>query len=373
MAKLILKSPYLKPDANAEKYMNYIATRDGVEKLSGYMNYIATRPGAEKRGCHGLFGDSDTVDLNAAKAEIEGHSGRVWTHIISLKREDAARLGYDNAMAWRSLLRSHRNEIAAAMKIPPDHFRWYAAFHNEADHPHVHMMAWSSDPKEGYLSKRGIKTIKSKLTNDIFRHEMLNLYEQKSEQRDAVIDNARKQLQNLRKLSPALLDSTIPFMLTELGANLQKTKGQKKYGYLSKTRKADVDSIVERLMLQPELSEGYQSWESLHNAICEYYGETGQTDIPITQRKEFRPIQNAVIQAALELQQQQQNRQETAQTVIGLLSEITRLISDTPPAAPRRMAYIDRKRRQELYRKRQAQGLRGEMEEPQEIAPVQQM
>ena len=124
MAKLILKSPYLKPDAKAEKYMNYIATRDGVEKIESCMNYIATRPGAEKRGCHGLFGDGDTVDLNAAKAEIEGYSGRVWTHIISLRREDAARLGYDNAIAWRSLLRAHRNEIAAAMKIPPDHFRW---------------------------------------------------------------------------------------------------------------------------------------------------------------------------------------------------------------------------------------------------------
>lgn len=370
MAKLILKSPYLKPDANAEKYMNYIATRDGVEKLSSYMNYIATRPGAEKKGCHSLFGDSDTVDLNAAKAEIEGHSGRVWTHIISLKREDTARLGYDNAMAWRSLLRAHRNEIADAMKIPPDHFRWYAAFHNEADHPHVHMMAWSSDPKEGYLSKRGIEVIKSKLTNDIFRHEMLNLYEQKSEQRDAVIDNARAQLQNLRQLRPALLDSTIPIMLTELGAKLQKTKGQKKYGYLSKTRKADVDTIVERLMQQPELAEGYQSWESLHNAICEYYGETGQTDIPITQRKEFRPIQNAVIQAALELQQQQR---DTKQAVTGLLVQIANLLADMPPAAPRRMVHIDRKRRQELYRKRHAQGLRGEMEEPQEIAPVQQM
>lgn len=372
MAKLILKSPYLKPEAKAEKYMNYIATRDGVEKIEGYMHYIATRPGAEKRGCHGLFGDGDTVDLNAAKAEIEGYSGRVWTHIISLKREDAARLGYDNAMAWRSLLRSHRNEIAAAMKIPPDHFRWYAAFHNEADHPHVHMMAWSSDPKEGYLSKRGIETIKSKLTNDIFRHEMLNLYEQKSEQRDAVIDNAREQLQNLRKLSPSLLDSTIPFMLTELGVKLQKTKGQKKYGYLSKTRKADVDTIVERLMQQPELAEGYQNWESLHNVICEYYGEAGQTDIPITQRKEFRPIQNAVIQAALELQQQQHQR-DTEQTVMGLLVQIAHLLADTPPAASRRMAHIDHKRRQELYRKRQAQGLRGEIEEAQENSPVQQM
>lgn len=370
MGKLILKSPYLKPDANAEKYMNYIATRDGVEKLSSYMNYIATRPGTEKRGCHGLFGDGDTVNLNAAKAEIEGYSGRVWTHIISLKREDAARLGYDNAMAWRSLLRAHRNEIAAAMKIPPDHFRWYAAFHNEADHPHVHMMAWSSDPKEGYLSKRGIKTIKSKLTNDVFRHEMLNLYEQKSEQRDAVIDNAREQLQNLRQLSPALLDSTISIMLTELGVKLQKTKGQKKYGYLSKTRKRDVDAIVERLMQQPELSEGYQSWESLHNAICEYYGEIGQTDIPITQRKEFRPIQNAVIQAALALHQQQRDAE---QTVMGLLVQISNLLADTPPAAPRRLAHIERKRRQALYRKRQAQGLRGEIEEPQEIAPVQQM
>ena len=212
MAKLILKSPYIKSTGGASGYLKYIATRERVEiipddrpptrkqeqlinKLTKdfpdsktlyeyedyaakptkanasafitlalesnwdalhesdqYMKYIATRPRAERLGEHGLFGDDDSVSLDAAMNELESYTGNVWTHIISLKREDAARLGFDNAAAWRDLLRAHRNDIAAAMKIPPNDFRWYAAFHDEGEHPHVHMMAWSA--KSGQLHLR---------------------------------------------------------------------------------------------------------------------------------------------------------------------------------------------------------------------------
>ena len=132
-----------------------------------YLKYIATRPRVERLGSHGLFGDDDSVDLQRAAAELDSYTGNVWTHIISLKREDAARLGYDHAPAWRDLLRQERNEIAVAMGIPPDHFRWYAAFHDEGDHPHVHMVAWSSQPKEGWLDRDGIRKIKSTLGDKV--------------------------------------------------------------------------------------------------------------------------------------------------------------------------------------------------------------
>ena len=120
-----------------------------ADRSDVYLKYIATRPRVERLGCHGLFSDDDTVDLQKAAAELDSYTGNVWTHIISLKREDAARLGYDHASAWSDLLRQERNEIAAAMDIPPDHFRWYAAFHDEGGHPHVHMMAWWGPPPGG--------------------------------------------------------------------------------------------------------------------------------------------------------------------------------------------------------------------------------
>ena len=158
-----------------------------VQQSDGYMKYIATRPRAERLGDHGLFGDEDGVDLEQAMRELDQYTGNVWTHIISLKREDAARLGYDNAKAWRNLLRANRNDIADAMNIPPNHFRWYAAYHDEGKHPHVHMMAWSTVPGEAYLTREGIRKIKSNLTNQIFRQEMLHTYEQKSQSRDELV------------------------------------------------------------------------------------------------------------------------------------------------------------------------------------------
>ena len=249
MAGLIVKSPYLKCDGNSSVsgYLRYIGTRERVEILpddrpptrkqeqlvrkltkdfpsskkleeysdygakhtkantsafitrvleenwsavqqsEGYMEYIATRPRAERLGDHGLFGDEDGVDLEQAMRELDQYTGNVWTHIISLKREDAARLGYDNARAWMNLLRANCNDIAAAMNIPPNHFRWYAAFHDEGEHPHVHMMAWSTVPSEAYLTWEGIRNIKSKLTNQIFQQEMLHTYEQKSQSRDELV------------------------------------------------------------------------------------------------------------------------------------------------------------------------------------------
>ena len=141
MARLIVKSPYIS-GSGVGGYLEYIGTREGVELLpSGYMEYMLERPRS-----HGLFGDEDCVDMNAVAQELNKYPGNIWTHIISLKREDAERLGYDHAAQWRNLIRTHRNEIAAAMNIPPSDFRWYAAFHDEGGHPHIHMMAWSEKP-----------------------------------------------------------------------------------------------------------------------------------------------------------------------------------------------------------------------------------
>ena len=193
-----------------------------------YLKYIATRPRAEHLGKHGLFGDEDGVDLEKAMAELENYQGNVWTHIISLKREDAVRLGYDSASAWRNLIRAHRNDIAAAMRIPPDDFRWYADFHDEGDHPHIHMMAWSVKPGQAFLSKEGIRKIKSELTNDIFRQEMLHIYGQKSASRDELVRQARREMKKLSQEMRQSLCSCpeVENLMAELSQKLETVNGK---------------------------------------------------------------------------------------------------------------------------------------------------
>lgn len=360
MARLILKSPYIKSTGGASGYLRYIATRERVElipddrpptrkqeqliaklvkdfpdsktlyeyedyltkptKVSAsafitlvlesnwdaihesdqYMKYIATRPRAERIGTHGLFGDDDAVSLEKAMAELERYTGNVWTHIISLKREDAARLGFDNAAAWRNLIRAHRNDIAAAMKILPGDFRWYAAFHDEGEHPHIHMMAWSAKAGQAYLSKEGIRQIKSKLTNDIFRNEMLHLYEQKSESRDELVRQARRAM---LELVQTMRDGVCNHpdaeqLMLELAAQLETVKGKKSYGYLPKRLKNLVNKIVDEMERLPGVSKCYDQWLLLQGKVDAYYHDKPQKRIPLSQQKEFRQIKNAVVQEA---------------------------------------------------------------------------
>ena len=360
MARLILKSPYIKSTGGASGYLRYIATRERVELIPDdrpptrkqeqlvaklvkdfpdsktlyeyedyltkptkvkasafitlalesnwdaihesdqYMKYIATRPRAERIGTHGLFGDDDTVSLDKAMAELEHYTGNVWTHIISLKREDAARLGYDNAAAWRNLIRAHRNDIAAAMKIPPGDFRWYAAFHDEGEHPHIHMMAWSAKTGQAYLSKEGIRQIKSKLTNDIFRNEMLHLYEQKSESRDELVRESRRaMLELVRAMQDGVCDHPdAEQLMLELAAQLGAVKEKKSYGYLPKRLKNLVDEIVDEMERLPAVSKCYDQWLMFQGRVDSYYHDKPQKHIPLSRQKEFRQIKNAVIQEA---------------------------------------------------------------------------
>ena len=252
MARLIIKSPCFK-GGGASGYLKYIGTREGVELLpSGYMEYMAERPRS-----HGLFGDEDSVDLDAAMKELCEYPGNIWPRIISLKREDAERRGYDHAAQWRNLIRAHRSEIATAMNIPPGGFRWYAAFHDESSHPHIHIMAWSTKPGQAYLSKAGIKKIKSALTNDIFTQEMLHTYEQKSSSRDELVRRAREKLKSLiQEMRQSIGDhpEVEPLMIT-LVTQLETVRGKKKYSYLPKAVKKTVDEIVDRMEQLPVIDE----------------------------------------------------------------------------------------------------------------------
>lgn len=361
MARLILKSPYIKSTGGASGYLRYIATRERVELIPDdrpptrkqeqliaklvkdfpdsktlyeyevclakptkvnasafitlaleanwdaiheseqYMKYIATRSRAERIGAHGLFGDDDTVSLEKAMAELERYTGNMWTHIISLKREDAVRLGFDNAAAWRNLIRAHRNDIAAAMKIPPNDFRWYAAFHDEGEHPHIHMIAWSAKPGQAYLSKEGIRQIKSTLTNQIFRQELLHVYEQKSKSRDELVVEARKAMLELAKAMREMtcIHPAAEQMIWDLSWQLSQVGGKKTYGYLPKPMKKLVDEIVDQIARLPTVDTCYQTWWELQCQVEDYYSE-GKKRLrpPLSQQKEFRQIKNAVIHEA---------------------------------------------------------------------------
>lgn len=270
MARLIVKSPYIS-GSGVGGYLKYIGTREGVELLpAGYMEYMAERPRS-----HGLFGDEDCVDMDAVAKELNEYPGNIWTHIISLKREDAERLGYDHAAQWRNLIRSHRNEIAAAMNIPPGDFRWYAAFHDEGGHPHIHMMAWSVKPGQAYLSKDGIRKMKSALTNDIFKQELLHTYEQKSSSRDELVRRAREEMKILAQEMRQSIGShpKMESLIMTLAAQLETVKGKKKYGYLPKTVKKTVDEIVNQLEQMPVINECYQAWWELQCQIEDFLFE----------------------------------------------------------------------------------------------------
>ena len=293
--------------ANASAFITLAleSNRDSVMQSERYMKYIATRPRAERLGEHGLFGDSDGIDLDAAMNELENYAGNVWTHIISLKRKDAARLGFDNAAAWRDLLRAHRNDIAAAMKIPSNDFRWYAAFHDEGEHPHVHMMAWSAKPGQAYLSRDGIRQIKSTLTNHIFQNEMLHLYEQKSVSRDELVRDARKaMLEMVRSMKEGICNHPdAERLMLELALLLEAVKGKKSYGYLPKPQKKLVDRIVDEMERLPSVRKCYEQWQILQGKVDAYYHDKELKRVPLSQQKEFRSIKNAVIKEAENIRQ----------------------------------------------------------------------
>ena len=302
MKGLIQKSGYIKPGSGGGHYAEYIATRDGVEvtepAAGGYLEYMAERPRS-----HGLFSADGVADLEQTMEEINAHAGPVWTFIYSLKREDAARLGYENGESWRRLLLAHQAELAAAMKIPPSSFRWCAAFHDEKHHPHIHMMVWSADPRQGYLTEKGIEQMRSQLSNDIFRDELLSLYQEKDLSYQEVRDAAMEAMGLLiREMKSGLCDSpVIAGQMETLAGMLAEVKGKKVYGYLKKPVKAQVDAIVDELARLPEVAECYEQWNRLRDELERYYKDTPREHKPLSQQQEFKAIKNMVIREAEEL------------------------------------------------------------------------
>ena len=300
--------------------MKYIATRDGVEILNEdaegiYMRYIATRPRAEKHEGHGLFGAEPHVDLEKTIQELKAHEGNVWTIIYSLRREDAARLGYDNAESWRLALLAHQNDFAEAMQIPPEYLHWYAAFHDEGEHPHIHMMLWSDDSKYGFLRKDRLLHMQSVLTNTIYADELKEIYIQKDVAYKEVTEAAREIMREIvgRMESTAEPPVSIQQKLLELAMELRTVSGKKQYAYLKKPLKEMVDSIVDELEKLPEVAAYYSVWNGVRDTLEGYYKNRLRQHNPLSQQKEFRAIKNAIIQEAERLRQQMEQTQTAAE------------------------------------------------------------
>ncbi len=390
MSKLIQKAGFLNPK-RAGRYMNYIATRDGVELLdenadSIYMRYIATRPRAEKHGEHGLFGAEDAVDLEKAMQELQAHEGNVWTIIYSLRREDAARLGYDNAASWRTLLRSKQADFAEAMQIPPSQLRWYAAFHDEGDHPHIHMMLWSDDPKYGFLRKDNLLHLQSALTNMIYADELKEVYIKKDIAYKDVTEAARETMRRIVDQLESVENppESIQQRLLEFAMELRTVSGKKQYGYLKKPLKDKVDSIVDELEKLPEVAAYYSVWNELRDTLESYYKSKPRQHNPLSKQKEFRTIKNAIVQEAerLRLQLEDSSVQPSANptlaeentspttshsarlpseyllnSTVRLFHQMGRIFRDNaaPPSNPMGIR-VDSKRRKKLMQKRLAMG-----------------
>ena len=304
------------PTLHTASALIYAALDTHMQELqteSGYLKYIATRPGAEKHGAHGLFGRQKNTELPAAMHDLTSHDGNVWTIIYSLHREDAERLGYNNAAAWRKLLISQQNKFAEAFHVPASALHWYAAYHDADTHPHIHMMIWTD--QETVLKRDAVVKLRSAMTNSIFQAELENLYIRKDAAYKDVTEAARTAMHGLVDRLEFIENppESIQQKMLELALELRTVSGKKQYAYLKKPLKDMVDSIVDELENLPEVAAYYSVWNGLRDTLEGYYKNRPRQHNPLSQQKEFRAIKNAIIQEAERLRQQMEQTQTASE------------------------------------------------------------
>lgn len=291
---------------NASEFISMVIEEnlDSVANTKTYADYIATRPRAERFGSHGLFTDEGVeVQLSKVSQELNAYTGNVYTAILSLKREDAARLGFDNGGRWRDFLRGQTQTLSENLKIPMDHLRWYAAFHNEGHHPHIHLIAYSTVPGEGRLSTQGVENMRSAFAREVFSQELMFTYQQQTEYRDQLRQQSRENISDIVAQINAgeYQNPQIEELLIRLADRLSRTTGKKVYGYLKPDVKAIVDQIVAELAGDENIRKLYDLWYEQREDVLRTYTDTFPKRIPLEQNKEFKSIRNAVIQEALKI------------------------------------------------------------------------
>lgn len=275
-----------------------------IGKRENYVEYIAGRPRVERIGEHGLFTDTGVpVVLAQVQEDVCQHKGAVWTHVISLRREDAARLGYDSGRQWQNLLRSKKAMLCKHMKIDSENLRWYAAFHNESHHPHVHLMVYSAKDNDGFLTEPAIEAMRSELAHDIFRQDFAHIYEHQNEARSQLKEGAAEVMAELlsQVQDRVCENKSIEADLLLLSKRLQNTGGKKVYGYLKADVKAIIDRIVDELAKEERLDKLYRAWNDWQNEILKAYTNKLPSLPPLSHQKQFKSIKNMVIAEALKL------------------------------------------------------------------------
>ena len=292
--------------ANADTFIRQVQEdfAEPMSRMENYLDYVSHRPGVQMDGEHGLWYTEGKVrNLSQAVREVAEHTGSVWMPVVAIRREDAERLGYNDAESWRQLVCACAPEIARGYKIPLEHLRWYAAFHRKEDSVHIHMVVFSSDPKEGYLTKEGIQQVKSAFGRRIFQQDLLHVYEQKTEYRDTLSRDAERAMAGLiaQMETGQFQNETLERLVLELAQRLQSTKGKKVYGYLQPKTKALVDAIVDELAKDERVAAAYDLWNQMREEVCRTCSEQLPERLPLSKQKEFKAVRNMVIREMLRL------------------------------------------------------------------------
>lgn len=291
---------------NAGELISTIVERnaDVVGNRQNFVGYMAMRPGVEKRGSHGLFNEKDEpIILNQAANEIAEHKGNVWSHVVSLRREDAVRLGYDNSDAWRELVKRHISDIAKAQNIPLCNLKWYAAYHDTTHHPHIHLLVYSTNPKQGFLTKAGIDKIRSAFANDIFHDDLQSIYQEQTVSRDELKAVSKNEFESIVNIiaSNDHTDPQLEELIRKLYIQLQNVKGKKVYGYLPKEIKETVNKIFSELAKDENIRQLYDKWCSLERLKYKTY-TLKETELPeLSANKAFQPLRNMIIRTVLNM------------------------------------------------------------------------
>ena len=310
---------------------------EALDQKENFIDYISHRPGVQKDGEHGLWDANGKVkNLAQAVREVAEHTGNVWTPVIALRREDAERLGYDSAENWQALVNASICDIAKAYKIRPENLRWYAAFHQKPNQVHIHMIIFSEDPKEGYLTKEGIREMKSVFARRIYHADRMHIYQQKDTARQELQAQTRKAMvECIAQLGSGAVENPRLEQLTEeLAERLLTIKGRKVYGYLPPRVKAIVDAIVEELAKDERVSAAYETWQTLYEQVCLDYDQRPRKRLPLSQQKEFRSVRNMVIQETLQWIAERQRYKDAAEAA-PKNSEVTASLASAQPKSDR--------------------------------------
>ena len=291
---------------NASELISTIIERnaDVIGNRQNFVGYMAMRPGVQKRGSHGLFNESDKpIVLDRAANEISNHKGSVWSHVVSLRREDAIRLGYDNSEMWRELVKRHISDIAKAQRIPLCNLKWYAAFHDTTHHPHIHLLVYSTNPKQGFLTTKGIDQIRSAFANDIFHDDLQSIYQEQTLNRDELKAVSKTEFESIvRKIQQGGFDnSQLENFIYKLHSQLQKVKGKNVYGYLPPEVKETVNNIFLKLAKDENIQQLYEKWCDLERLKCKTYTQKEKELPPLVDNKVFQPVRNMIIRTVLDM------------------------------------------------------------------------